>query len=252
MGGSQWFSAFWADARQTLAPPRHGADGLLPPLLVALTAVTGLVDAFSYLELGHVFVANMTGNVVFLAFALAGARGFSVWSSALAIGCFALGGLVAGRLGRSLASRRESLLGVTAAIEAVLATMAIVLAAWAGPPVPAGVRHALIATLAVAMGAQTATARKLAVADLTTTVLTLTITGIAADSFLAGATGATPARRLISMAAMLLGALVGALLVLYARIVYPLVIALVVLVAVAIAGIARSRAMGSRSPQVAT
>jgi uncharacterized membrane protein YoaK (UPF0700 family) len=54
-----------------------------------------LVDAFSYLELGHVFVANMTGNVVFLAFALAGAGGFSVWASLAAIGCFALAALAA-------------------------------------------------------------------------------------------------------------------------------------------------------------
>jgi hypothetical protein len=36
----------------------------LPVLLVCMTVVTGLVDAFSYLSLGHVFVANMTGNVV--------------------------------------------------------------------------------------------------------------------------------------------------------------------------------------------
>jgi len=61
-----------ADARQTVARSRDARDGLLPPLLVALTVVTGLVDAFSYLVLGHVFVANMTGNVVFFAFALAG------------------------------------------------------------------------------------------------------------------------------------------------------------------------------------
>ena len=44
-------------------------------MLLALTVVTGLVDSFSYLVLGHVFVANMTGNVVFLAFALVGAKG---------------------------------------------------------------------------------------------------------------------------------------------------------------------------------
>ena len=37
--------------------------------LLGLTAVTGVVDAASYLGLGHVFTANMTGNVVFLAFA---------------------------------------------------------------------------------------------------------------------------------------------------------------------------------------
>ena len=212
---------------------------------------SGLVDAFSYLELGHVFVANMTGNVVFLAFALAGVGGFSVWASIVAIGCFALAALAAGRLSRSLASRRELLLGVTAAIEAVLVGAAVIMAALTTPHGSVGLRYALIVALAATTGAQNATARKLAVPDLTTTVLTLTITGIAADSFLAGATGAKAARRLISVAAMLLGALVGALLVLHAPIVYPLVIALVILVAVAITGVARSRATRSRSPQVA-
>jgi hypothetical protein len=64
-----------AEIRQVIIPDRGGEYGPLPPLLVAMTVVTGLVDAFSYLVLGHVFVANMTGNVVFLAFALAGAHG---------------------------------------------------------------------------------------------------------------------------------------------------------------------------------
>ena len=72
VGSYPWASAFLTDVRQTVAPSRGAKDGLLPPLLVALTVVTGLVDAFSYLVLGHVFVANMTGNVVFFAFALAG------------------------------------------------------------------------------------------------------------------------------------------------------------------------------------
>ena len=104
-------SAFWTDARQTVAPSRGAKDGLLPPLLVALTAVTGLVDSFSYLVLGHVFVANMTGNVVFFAFALAGVGGFSAPASVAAIGCFAVGALVRrlGRpCGRSLAGPRRA------------------------------------------------------------------------------------------------------------------------------------------------
>ena len=243
-------SAFLADARETVAPRRGGKDGLLPPLLVALTAVTGLVDAFSYLVLGHVFVANMTGNVVFLAFALAGVGGFSVLASLLALGCFALGALVTGRLGRSLAGRRELLLGVTAAIQAVIVAEAVTMTALAASPVQTGLRYALIAVLAAALGAQNATARKLAVPDLTTTVLTMTITGFAADSRLAGATGAHAARRLISIAAMLAGALVGAVLVLHAHIVYPLAIALVILAAVAVTGMARSRSR-SRSPESA-
>ena len=62
-------------------------------MLVALTVVTGLVDSFSYLVLGHVFVANMTGNIVFLAFALAGAGGFSIPSSLIALGAFIIGTL---------------------------------------------------------------------------------------------------------------------------------------------------------------
>jgi len=238
-------SVFLADARETVAPPRGAKDGVLPPLLVALTAVTGLVDAFSYLVLGHVFVANMTGNVVFLAFALAGVGGFSVLASLVAIGCFALGALVAGRVGRSLAGHRELLLAVTAAGQAVIVAEAVTMTALVASPVPIGVRYALIAVLAAAMGAQNATARKLAVPDLTTTVLTLTITGFAADGPLAGATGARVARRLISVAAMLVGALVGALLVLHHHIVYPLAISLVILAAVAVTGMVRSRSPGT-------
>jgi uncharacterized membrane protein YoaK (UPF0700 family) len=231
-------NAFLADVRDTVAPARGSKDGLLPPLLVGLTAVTGLVDAFSYLLLGHVFVANMTGNVVFLAFALAGTGGFSALASLVAIACFAAGALAAGRLDRKLASSRERLLGVTTSVQAVLLAAAVIMAALTAQPVPTDLRYALIVVLAAAMGAQNATARKLAVPDLTTTVLTLTITGIAADSPLASAKGAKAARRLISVAAMLLGALVGALLVMHVRIVFPLVIALVILVAVALTAVA--------------
>ena len=234
-------TTFLADARGTVAPRRGDKDGLLPPLLVALTVVTGLVDAFSYLVLEHVFVANQTGNVVFFAFALAGVGGFSATASVAAIGCFALGALAAGRVGRSLAGRRELLLGVTAVIQAVIVAETVTMTALSPIPMPAGLRYALIVVLSVTMGAQNATARKLAVPDLTTTVLTLTITGIAADHALAGATGAKAARRLISVLAMLLGALVGAVLVLHVHIVYPLVIALVILMAVALAGVARAR-----------
>jgi uncharacterized membrane protein YoaK (UPF0700 family) len=240
VGSYPWMTTFLTGARDTVAPRRGSRDGLLPPLLVALTAVTGLVDAFSYLVLGHVFVANQTGNVVFFAFALAGVGGFSATASVAAIGCFAVGALAAGRLGRSLATRRELLLGVTAGIQAILVAEAVTMTALTASPMPAGLRYALIVVLSVTMGAQNATARKLAVADLTTTVLTLTITGIAADSPLAGATGTHAARRLISVIAMFLGAVVGAALVLRVHIVYPLVIALVILAAVAVIALARA------------
>src|SRR5437879_9225691 len=81
-------------------------DGPLPVLLLVLTGVTGLVDAVSYLKLGHVFVANMTGNVVFLGFAAAGAAEFSVAVSLIAIGSFLSGALAGGRLGSSTGQHR--------------------------------------------------------------------------------------------------------------------------------------------------
>ena len=142
--------------------------------------MTGLVDAFSYLVLGHVFVANMTGNVVFLAFALAGAPGFSIAASLLALLAFMAGAAIGGRLARALGTDRSRLLARTAMVEATLFGAAA-LAAIASDPGLEFARDLLIVLLAVAMGMQNAAARRLAVPDLTTTVLTLTITGIAAD-----------------------------------------------------------------------
>jgi uncharacterized membrane protein YoaK (UPF0700 family) len=78
----------------------HRAEAALPALLVALTAVTGMVDAVSYLGFGHVFTANMTGNVVLLGFALAGAGQVSIPASLVAIAAFLAGAAGAGRLGR--------------------------------------------------------------------------------------------------------------------------------------------------------
>ena len=77
-------TAAWPTIRRS----EHDRDWPFPPFLLGLTLVTGLVDAFSYLLLGRVFVANMTGNVVFLAFALAGAPGFSIAASLLALVAF--------------------------------------------------------------------------------------------------------------------------------------------------------------------
>jgi uncharacterized membrane protein YoaK (UPF0700 family) len=70
---------------------KDDVEHALPAMLLALTVVTGVVDAASYLSLGHVFVANMTGNVVFLGFAVAGAPGLSVSSSLASLAAFLLG-----------------------------------------------------------------------------------------------------------------------------------------------------------------
>ena len=116
------------EAWRTISPPDGDRHGPLHPLLLLLTVVTGLVDAFSYLVLGHVFVANMTGNVVFLAFALAGASGFSLAASALALLAFAAGALLSGRIVTHLGPRRGRILAVTASAEAVVTVIAVVVA----------------------------------------------------------------------------------------------------------------------------
>src|ERR1700723_4183066 len=103
-------AAFLADARDTVIPGRPGRHGPLPALLISMALVTGLVDAFSYLVLGHVFVANMTGNVVFLGFALIGAPGFSIGASLVALLSFWLGALIGGRAGTRLGQHRGRLL----------------------------------------------------------------------------------------------------------------------------------------------
>src|SRR5437879_3019534 len=66
--------------------------------LLAMTAVTGLIDAVSFLALGRVFTANMTGNVVMLAFATARVPGLSIARSLTALLSFLLGAIFGGRI----------------------------------------------------------------------------------------------------------------------------------------------------------
>jgi uncharacterized membrane protein YoaK (UPF0700 family) len=237
-------TTFLAGVRDTIVPGRQGRHGPLPPLLVSMTLVTGLVDAFSYLVLGHVFVANMTGNIVLLGFALAGAPGFSIAASATALAAFFAGALIGGRIGSRHSAHRARLHSSAGAIQALFLAASVILAALSGSPVAAGYRYALIVALATAMGIQNAAARKIAVPDLTTTVLTLTITGIAADSALAGGPGSRAGGRLIPVVTMLAGALAGAVLVRHAPVWYPLAIALVTIVAGAIT----TRILGKSDP----
>src|SRR5439155_16264570 len=150
---------FLDDVREMLVPRRGSRHGPLPPLLLGLTFVTGLVDAFSYLLLGHVFVANMTGNVVFLGFAFAGATGFSIPASLVALGSFVFGALIGGKAGSRLGSHRGHLLAVTTSFQALLIGASVVVAGASGEPVTSGYRYALIVLLGLSMGIQNATAR---------------------------------------------------------------------------------------------
>lgn len=217
------------DARATVLPDPADRHGPLPPVMLALTVVTGLVDAFSYLTLGHVFVANMTGNVVFSGFAIAGAAGFSLAASLAALAAFGAGALLGGRIAHWCRAHRGRVLHVALVLETALVLAAYVVARYDAPLGAAGARYPLIALLGLALGIQNATARALAVPDLTTTVLTMTITGIASDSRAVGGPGGRTGRRALSVLAMFAGALAGACAVRFGDPSLPLLLATVLL-----------------------
>jgi uncharacterized membrane protein YoaK (UPF0700 family) len=180
-------------------------DLQLLPALALLTFATGFIDAASVLGLGHVFTANMTGNVVLLGFALAHTGSAAAVDCALALAAFLVGAALGGRL----ASKGVSFTAALAVEVGILALASAVSWVVGGAP---HVALCEVALLACAMGLHNASVRKLAVPDMTTTVLTLTLTGLAADSSLAGGQNPRWRRRFLSVALMLLGALTGALL----------------------------------------
>jgi uncharacterized membrane protein YoaK (UPF0700 family) len=235
-------------AWRTLAPERGERHGPLAPLLLLLTLVTGFVDAYSYLALGHVFVANMTGNVVFCGFAIGGAASFSLAASLTALAAFAVGALVGGRIARVRREHRGRLVHFALFVETMLVAAAYVVAESTQPATSAGARYPLICLLGLAMGVQNAAARALAVPDLTTTVLTMTITGATADSRAAGGQGGKTGRRILSVLVMFLGALCGALAVEHGHAAVSLLAAFVLLFGAT--GFA-SRLVASREPWVA-
>ena len=145
--------------------------------LLTLTVVTGLIDAVSYLRLGRVFVANMTGKVVFLGFSVQPHSGLSAVASLVAIGGFLAGGFAGGRLASARWKRTARWLATALGTEALVVGAVAVLTSTGGLPARAHGSWATIAVLALALGVQNSTVRHLGVADLTTTVLTLSLTG---------------------------------------------------------------------------
>ncbi len=201
--------------------------------LAALTVVSGFVDAVSFLGLGHVFTANMTGNVVLIGFAAAGAPGFSMAASLCALGSFLVGAVLGGRLLQKVTSPRRLLL-VAMAIETGCTSAAAVVAGVVTAIGTGWPRFTVIALLAVAMGLRNAAVRDIGVPDMSTTVLTTTLTGLASGSRLAG--GTNPHARLgaTSVVSMFVGALVGAVLVLHAGATWSLAVAAGILAATAV------------------
>jgi uncharacterized membrane protein YoaK (UPF0700 family) len=180
-------------------------------VLLILTGLAGIVDAESFLSFGHVFTANMTGNVVFIAFAAAGAPGLSVARSGTALvgflGGATLGARMALHLDRHKASRvLAAALFAQAALLFAATALAIGREGW--PADRQAHLYAAIALTSLAMGIQNVTALKLGVPGLTPNVLTGALTGIAGDASL-GPRNPVWTRRVASVVMMFAGALLG-------------------------------------------
>jgi uncharacterized membrane protein YoaK (UPF0700 family) len=181
----------------------------LQVVLVVLSFVTGMVDAVTYLGFGHVFAANMTGNVIVLGFALGGASDISATASIVSLAAFVVGAAASARLGGALQRTRIRWLLTMLGLETAFLTSAAAVSLQ-----ERGVISDLVVVgmLAVAMGMRTVTVRRLGIADVSTTVLTSTLAGLAADVLLSGASFRAGGVRLVIVVAMLLGAAWGAVL----------------------------------------
>ncbi|WP_322857834.1 YoaK family protein [Mycobacterium shigaense] len=186
------------------------AERWLTVALLLLTLATGLADSISILILGHVFVANMTGNVIFLGFWLAPRSTVDLTAVVVALPTFVCTTIVSGRLARHFGDRTRVWIGTVLCTEiALLLTLAVL----AG----AGVLHyhdntklIMIAALGVTFGLQHSSARQFGIQELSTTVLTSTIVSLGLDSRLAGGTGAREKLRITVVLTMCAGAFAGA------------------------------------------
>jgi uncharacterized membrane protein YoaK (UPF0700 family) len=192
---------------------RHPVHGPLPALLLVLSAVAGIIDAVSLLTLGRVFVANMTGNILVLGLALAGVPGIVKETSLVALAAFMIGAFVGGRMIIRFGGHRGKLMIRMVGLQLVFMAVAIPVAIPLTEPQASLVAIAVAALLAIAMGIQNAAVRSLKVPDITTTVVTMAVTGLIADAH--GGGGEPLARRALAVLALFAGAAVGALLVLH-------------------------------------
>jgi len=185
----------------------------------------------------------LTGNIVLLGFGIAGSAGLPVVAPLVSLAAFLIGSAVGGMLAATTADRHAQHVARALGIEVGLVLAAAIVAAAADVRPSTFSGDAVIALLALAMGVRNATVRRWGVPDLTTTVLTMTLTGLAADSRIAGGSGQGSVRRIAAVLAMLCGAVAGALL-LEISLVPPLLAAaaLALLVALAYVPVARREA----------
>ncbi|MET3773973.1 YoaK family protein [Arthrobacter nitrophenolicus] len=199
-----------ADEAQVLAEKRWNVQ--LLGLLMVLTFGTGIVDAVGYLALDHVFIGNMTGNVVILGMAMAGADGLPVLGPLTAMVCFSIGAAVTGLvLGKRSAEWRLPITVLLLVAGFLLCSLGA-LASLVDNNLTTDVRVIISSLAAAAMGIQACVARKLAVREMTTVVVTSTLTALSGELFLVRGHKGLLNRRSAAIVVLLLGAALGALL----------------------------------------
>lgn len=185
-------------------------------LTITLTFVTGIVDAVGFLALDRVFTGNMTGNIVILGMGVAGADDLPVLGPAIALAAFTVAAWFAGlALRKARAANgpgwhdRVTLLLTLGALALAVLTM---VAIWAGDEPATAVEISMAAATAAVMGSQAVVARAVAVADMTTVVVTSTLASLAGETWTRGGRGVLFNRRLGAIVVIFAGALAGALL----------------------------------------
>jgi uncharacterized membrane protein YoaK (UPF0700 family) len=203
-----------------------------PPLIVgiyAITCICGMLDAACFLGLGNVFAEIMTGNLVYLAFAvgtIGAGNHLHVFPYFLVLATFSAGAVVGGRLVRRPGPLGRHRAGFAVEWVALLAATIVTAVTHAGPH--GDPRFWVTGILAFGMGVQNAMVRRWGVPDLATNVMTLTMTGLIADSPLAGGANTRAARRAGSIGIFFVSATFGAFLVRYGT-VWPQAVAVCVL-----------------------
>ena len=222
-------------------------------LMMALTFVTGALDAVGYLGLDRIFTGNMTGNIVILGMAAAGGNGLPVLGPALALVAFVLGAAVAG----AILKRRPS--GWNVRVTVLLGIGTVMLSA-AGVVLtqtdthPEWIRVAIACAIAVQMGSQALIARFLAVKDMTTVVVTSTLASLAGESFFSSGNRLWN-RRFAAVAVLFVGAAAGTGLM-HLHLSVPVFVAAAITVAVTITGMSKwnlpEEATATQAPELQT
>jgi uncharacterized membrane protein YoaK (UPF0700 family) len=197
---------------------RLGTKEVRDLLLILLAFGAGAVDAISFLGLGRVFTANMTGNIVLLGLAAGSAAGSEATRSAVSLAAFCFAVFTA--LWISRRPKRDRLpAGVVVALGLETATQGGFLAGWLlSSARPHGAAEAiLVGVSALAMGLQSGAVIRLGVRGVSTTYVTGTLTGLISE--LVSFSGSTRdwARRVLVLAALLAGAACAAVLVVGVR-----------------------------------